>query len=316
MSVVLLVLGALSVVTGVGMLGFGIPVKEFSFGNTLILAGVTAIVGGFIVIGLGILAAQLQRVAEMLGARQLPRNARPLEPFELPAAEARSGQGSSRIPFPPKPRPEPRDQRALEPGPLSQPVLPGMTESHEHVPYGHDGAGPMLPNPDVAPDEAPLSPRQFPPMPGAPVRAAAETAEPMQPVTPRLAHAPAERDSASPKFEPAWRSPPPMSPRSPQAPAYFDAMWPTKGRAGPEPQPAPRAERIPRVGGHEPPALAQESQPAAASEARAIAILKSGVVDGMGYTLYVDGSIEAELPQGTARFASINELRAHLENNA
>ena len=29
----------------------------------------------------------------------------------------------------------------------------------------------------------------------------------------------------------------------------------------------------------------------------------------MGYTLYVDGSIEAELPQGTLRFASINELR-------
>ena len=31
----------------------------------------------------------------------------------------------------------------------------------------------------------------------------------------------------------------------------------------------------------------------------------------MGYTLYVDGSIEAEL-QGTLRFASINELRSHL----
>jgi hypothetical protein len=48
---------------------------------------------------------------------------------------------------------------------------------------------------------------------------------------------------------------------------------------------------------------------------RAIAILKSGVVDGMSYTLYVDGSIEAELPQGTLRFASIHELRAHLEQN-
>ena len=35
----------------------------------------------------------------------------------------------------------------------------------------------------------------------------------------------------------------------------------------------------------------------------------------MGYTLYVDGSIEAELPQGTLRFASINELRSHLEKN-
>ena len=53
-----------------------------------------------------------------------------------------------------------------------------------------------------------------------------------------------------------------------------------------------------------------------APKPRAVAILKSGVVDGMGYTLYVDGSIEAELPQGTLRFASINELRSHLAKNA
>jgi len=53
-----------------------------------------------------------------------------------------------------------------------------------------------------------------------------------------------------------------------------------------------------------------------AEKPRAVAILKSGVVDGMGYTLYVDGSIEAELPQGTLRFASINELRSHLEKNS
>ena len=47
-----------------------------------------------------------------------------------------------------------------------------------------------------------------------------------------------------------------------------------------------------------------------------MAILKSGVVDGMAYTLYADGSIEAQLPQGTVRFGSIAELRAHIENNA
>ena len=35
----------------------------------------------------------------------------------------------------------------------------------------------------------------------------------------------------------------------------------------------------------------------------------------MGYTLYVDGSIEANLPQGTVRFASIAELRNYLEKN-
>ena len=49
---------------------------------------------------------------------------------------------------------------------------------------------------------------------------------------------------------------------------------------------------------------------------RNVAILKSGVVDGMAYTLYVDGSIEAELPQGTVRFASIHELRNHLAKNS
>jgi hypothetical protein len=46
------------------------------------------------------------------------------------------------------------------------------------------------------------------------------------------------------------------------------------------------------------------------------AILKSGIVDGMPYTLYADGSIEAKLPQGTVRFGSIAELRAHIESNS
>jgi hypothetical protein len=52
------------------------------------------------------------------------------------------------------------------------------------------------------------------------------------------------------------------------------------------------------------------------ASAAAVAILKSGVVNGMAYTLYADGAIDAELPQGTARFGSIAELRAHIENNS
>ena len=52
------------------------------------------------------------------------------------------------------------------------------------------------------------------------------------------------------------------------------------------------------------------------TKSRTVAVLKSGVVDGMAYTLYVDGSIEAELPQGTVRFASIHELRNHLAKNS
>ena len=48
----------------------------------------------------------------------------------------------------------------------------------------------------------------------------------------------------------------------------------------------------------------------------AVKILKSGVIEGMAYTLYADGSIEAELPHGTMRFATIEELRVYLDNAA
>ena len=45
-------------------------------------------------------------------------------------------------------------------------------------------------------------------------------------------------------------------------------------------------------------------------------ILKSGVIDGMPYTLYADGSIEAQLPNGMVKFASVDALRAHLEKQS
>ena len=49
MSVLLFVVGAIAVMVGVGMVGYGIPINEFSFGNTLIVAGTTAVVGGLII---------------------------------------------------------------------------------------------------------------------------------------------------------------------------------------------------------------------------------------------------------------------------
>lgn len=42
-------------------------------------------------------------------------------------------------------------------------------------------------------------------------------------------------------------------------------------------------------------------------------ILKAGVIGGMAYTLYADGSIEADLPEGLIRFASVQALREHVE---
>ena len=45
-------------------------------------------------------------------------------------------------------------------------------------------------------------------------------------------------------------------------------------------------------------------------------VYKSGVIDGMAYTLFMDGSIEAELPQGKVRFASVDELQKYLTTRA
>ena len=36
------------------------------------------------------------------------------------------------------------------------------------------------------------------------------------------------------------------------------------------------------------------------------------MIDGMAYTLFMDGSIEAELPQGSVKFASVDELQKYL----
>ena len=86
MSVLLFVVGAIAAMVGVGMVGYGIPINEFSFGNTLIVAGTTATVGGLIVIAVGAAVSQLQRIAETLATRTPVRTSHPLLDMpELPA---------------------------------------------------------------------------------------------------------------------------------------------------------------------------------------------------------------------------------------
>ena len=290
MSVLFYVLGGVCALCGAASILFGIPVKEFSFGDTLIAAGATGVVGGLILIGLGAAVAQLQRIAEFLGARPLARAGQPIEPT------VRAGTGAGRIAFPPKPKAETRERPAEMPAIPAVPTMPRVADKNEREPEFE--APPSLHNPDMplmAQDEAeqlPLSPRAD--------RHAADT---------RAAPEPME------KSEPEWRSPPSPPPLRPAQPSYFENMWPAGGRkpASPAPDHSARAESIPRV-----PEMKAEKPAAEETEddVQPSAVLKSGVVDGMGYTLFVDGSIEAELPDGTLRFASINELRAHLEKNS
>jgi hypothetical protein len=90
-------------------------------------------------------------------------------------------------------------------------------------------------------------------------------------------------------------------------PATFDDAWPKSERTRPADVSSQRRPvRTPTFSETAPARTAPADQPT-------VTVLKSGVVDGMAYSLYSDGSIEAQMPEGMMRFASIDELRAHLD---
>src|SRR6478672_8579383 len=68
MMVVMLVAGIGLVLAGLLAIGFGFPVKEFSFGNTLILTGVMAVCTGAIMLALWMAVRELKTIARWLGA--------------------------------------------------------------------------------------------------------------------------------------------------------------------------------------------------------------------------------------------------------
>ncbi|OYX75705.1 MAG: hypothetical protein B7Y77_02915, partial [Bradyrhizobium sp. 35-63-5] len=53
MSILLFGAGGLAFLAGIAMIAYGVPINEFSFGNTLITSGTIAIIGGLLTVGLG-----------------------------------------------------------------------------------------------------------------------------------------------------------------------------------------------------------------------------------------------------------------------
>jgi hypothetical protein len=250
------------------------------------------------------------------------------------AANGRPPQSPPSIPMAPRPRPEApaREARPTEPYPVSaQSAVEVSAAAIERL----RSSIPRTERPRTAPsvvaddDEVPLSPNG-----GAHSRAQPRptSAEPPPPA-PRVA---ADERAGAAAAEPPkgsrldflFRSKP-AARQAPQS-ENFDAFWPADGptgrNAGAEPQ--PRADEIQRYSDYGRPAQASPVQAppdqtppaqdrrAESAPVESAAILKSGVVDGMAYTLYADGSIEAKLPDGTVRFGSIGELRAHIESNS
>src|SRR5258707_4373157 len=88
MMVVMLVAGFGFVLAGLLAIGFGIPVQEFSFGNTLILAGVIGVCTRAIMLGLWIAVRELKSIAPQVGpgSSAEPRGEATAQPLAPPGA--------------------------------------------------------------------------------------------------------------------------------------------------------------------------------------------------------------------------------------
>jgi len=284
MVVGMLVAGICLVLAGLLAIGFGIPVKEFSFGNTLILIGAMAACTGAIMLALAMAVRELKTIARRLGAGlPEPRGEVTVRPVLPPGAARDAAPGDGGMLFS-------RDDPA---GAGAEPPPP---------PPWQDEAGardrPLEQEPEPAEPPAPKAKRNLlfsSTSRKERERAQSRTSEPLPP----------DMLSADIRPNPA-DAPPPAEPAEPP-PASFDDAWPKpeRGRQGDIP-PQRRSARPP-------PAPEANGAPARTGDQPAVTVLKSGVVDGMAYSLYSDGSIEAQMPEGMMRFASIDELRAHLD---
>jgi hypothetical protein len=332
MSVILSLLGIVLAAAGVAAIGFGIPINEFTLGTTLVLAGTTGLAGGLVLIGLAAVVAELGRITEALKTRPVARPAaRPPEAVEpvVPAvpppgvaASVRPSQASipSQANVPPRLRHEApvRAARPIEPDTLASPpsTVDASSSAIERLRSSIPRAERPKPEASLVADhdDVPLSPNgnhqaQQP----VPPSGQSQSPEPKVPTDDRAGNTAVDALKAS-RLDFLFRAKPARPAPSPE---NFDAFWPSERRVGSvEAEAGPKVEDVQSqpdqaVSVQDPP---PESMPP--QEPPATTILKSGVVEGMAYTLYADGSIEAELPNGTVRFGSIAELRAHIESNS
>jgi hypothetical protein len=348
MSAFLLVLGVILTAVGVVAVGFGVPNHEFGLGNTFILAGTMAAIGGLLLIGLSAGVRQLRRIADTVAPRPVAPHRQP--PAAIDEASARAAP-LPRIPYPPKPSAErewreppaiaPPDEVPEEVPPAERPrpnifgvargSEPPEVEEPESVPLaptrtppGGRTAPPLEPPRDAGRDSkisppdmmARLSnlatpPRQRAERPRPPERARVNMRDSAWPADTRAVRPTrSETIPRAPRLDPR----PEPRPEGP-VPARQEPRFDMRPESRPEPRNEPRHDvrAEPRFEGPREEAV-DHGHEAAPDEPR-VAILKSGVIDGMAYTLYTDGSIEAELPQGTMRFATIDQLRMHLEQS-
>ena len=294
MMLVVLIAGIGLLVAGLLTVGLGIEL-DLSFGNTLLLAGAIVACTGVLMLGLWIAVRELKAIAQQLSGLAAPSRAGGTRRSGgLNAALDDEAPQDGGLLFS-------RDQQAAEAAFAAEPAPSAAPPWHEEEASRDYGRGEM-------PVEAPsaVKPRRNLLFSTSSrkerERAQARGTEPsiadLNPVRlgPESLTPPVEESVAAPPaaFDDDW----PMSERVRGA----DALLPRRSARTPSTFAEAGAAAIDRVAE----ALRNEDQPQ-------VTVLKSGVVDGMAYSLYSDGSIEAQMPEGMMRFASIDELRAHLD---
>jgi hypothetical protein len=267
------------VVAGLLAIGYGITIKEFSTGNTMILSGVTGVCTGAILVGLSMAVRELQNIARRLGGGIAPRAEVALRPVLPPGLSRELASGDDGLPL------------HAEAAPTAGGIEPAVAPPSP--PPWQDAA------PEPEPAEAAAKPKRNLLFSSSSrkerERAQARTSEPLPP------------DLLSADLRPnPPPAPPPFLPEAPLPPSFDDA-WPKTERSKPGDVP-PQRQPLPRS-----PSTFPGAAPGQPAEQPAVTVLKSGVVDGMAYSLFSDGSIEAQMPEGMMRFASIDELRSHLD---
>lgn len=287
-------MGAIVIGIGVAVAALGVVLGAIGYGSAettsgagLMTVGSTAFVGGLLLLALGFILRVLREIAEKLDG------AVHFEPYEEEAAAGRA------------------DIAALV---LEEELIPAPAR------FPEEARAPAEPQPPEPRDE-PAAPAGG--LPSWFRRQRAE-AEPEPEAEPTPAHEP-EPAFEQPPFRPA-SEPARPEPARREPPPFLRQGGPVSERPGlgngegeprsPEPR-APRPREEPEPEPSAPPAFLRESdllgeEPEETPAEPEVTVLKSGTIGGMSYKLFSDGSIEADLPDGTLRFASLQDLREHV----
>ncbi|AWB25030.1 hypothetical protein DA075_22690 [Methylobacterium currus] len=291
------VLALLMLIGGVAAMVQGIPFVRLEVGWTMVIAGTVGASGGAMLLGITAAVARLARIERALTERAPAARGVAEQTFVDPApAEV----GAAPV-------------RASRSEPVMPPILPPIAfppapEPRPAGPTGFDGgaalaAGTTVAAAGLAASELRLTRAEDRDLPAKGPEASRHEPMPQEPIS-------QEPLSQEPLLhEPAHHEPLPLPAEDPRSDAggMHDAAAPPPPPAPPAPEPAPPmpepVAEAPRP--EEPP---HEELPLEEPPGKTVI----GTYDSGGntYTMYADGTIDAETPAGRFHFASIEELKA------